>query len=112
MQDQRKLFLVKLLHTIIWAFFVTLIAYIVWAGITDDIGMSVWLAIGAVILEGAVLVVNHGKCPLTNIGARYTEDRSDSFDIFLHNWLARHNKMIFTSIFMLGVLLVLYRTFA
>lgn len=111
MQEHSKLLIVKLVHTLIWAFFVTLIAYVVQAGITGEIGTMVWIAIGLVILEGVVLLLNRGKCPLTNIGARYTEDRSDSFDIFLPDWLARHNKLIFTSIFTLGVVLVLCRTF-
>lgn len=35
------------------------------------------------------------RCPLNPIAARYTEDRRDNFDIFLPEWLARHNKTIF-----------------
>lgn len=109
MQNHQKLLLVKLVHTIIWAFFVTVIGYVVYAGVFNQINTPVWIAIGFVILEGFVLLMNDGKCPLTNIGARYTADRNDAFDIFLPNWLAKHNKLIFTSIFAAGVVLVLYR---
>ncbi len=109
MQNHQKLVLVKLVHTIIWSFFVTVISYVAYAGISGQIGPAVWVAIGLVILEGFVLLMNDGKCPLTNIGARYTTDRSDAFDIFLPNWLARHNKLIFTTIFAAGVLMVVYR---
>lgn len=109
MQNSQKLFLVKLIHTIIWAIFVGVIGYVVYAGIYNQIGTAVWIAIGFVILEGFVLLINQGKCPLTNIGARYTTDRNDAFDIFLPNWLAKHNKLIFTSIFAVGVILVIYR---
>ena len=109
MQNNQKLLLVKLAHTIIWAFFVCVIGYVVYAGIYDRIDATVWVAIGVVILEGVVILMNDGKCPLTNIGARYTTDRNDAFDIFLPNWLANHNKLIFTSIFAAGVALVLFR---
>lgn len=107
--NDQRLFLVKLVHTIIWVFFVCVIGYVVYAGVFNRIDGTVWIAIGLVILEGVVLLINSGKCPLTNIGARYTEARNDAFDIFLPNWLAKHNKLIFTSIFAAGVVLVLYR---
>ena len=109
MQNNQKLLLVKLAHTIIWAFFVCVIGYVAYAGIYNRMDATVWVAIGVVILEGVVILMNDGKCPLTNIGARYTTDRNDAFDIFLPNWLAKHNKLIFTSIFAVGVVLVLFR---
>jgi len=108
-QNDQKLLLVKLVHTIIWAFFVCVIGFVVYAGVFNEINAMVWVAIALVILEGVVLLVNEGKCPLTNVGARYTADRNDAFDIFLPNWLARYNKLIFTSIFAAGVVLILYR---
>lgn len=107
--NDQKLFFVKLVHTIIWVFFVCVIGYVVYAGIYNQIGTTVWIAIGLVILEGIVILMNDGKCPLTDIGGRYTTDRNDAFDIFLPNWLAKYNKLIFTSIFAVGVVLVLYR---
>lgn len=109
MQNAQKLFLIKLVHTAIWAFFVATIGYVVYAGVTGDIGLPVWIAIGLVSLEGLVLLLNQGRCPLTSVGARYTEDRSDAFDIFLPNWLAKHNKLIFTTIFLAATALVISR---
>jgi hypothetical protein len=45
-----------------------------------------------------VLIANGGRCPLTTLAARYTMDRRDNFNIYLPEWLARHNKLIFGSI--------------
>jgi hypothetical protein len=45
-----------------------------------------------------VLIANDESCPLTGVAARYTVDRRDNFDIYLPEWLARHNKLIFGSI--------------
>lgn len=107
--NDRKLFLVKIIHTLIWAFFVFVIGYVLYAGIFDELGVWVWIAIGLIILEGAVLMLNNGSCPLTPVAAKYASKREDNFDIFLPNWLARNNKIIFSSIWLLGVAIVIYR---
>jgi len=68
-----------------------------------------WAAIlsGIVILECAVLAINRWRCPLTDLAARYTEDRAANFDIYLPLWLARHNQGIFGIIFVLAEVFVL-----
>ncbi|HLA68411.1 MAG TPA: hypothetical protein VJN65_01815 [Bacteroidota bacterium] len=108
-KNDRKLFLIRTVHTLIWIFFVSVIAYVVYAGVIDRITSSVWIAIGLVVFEGILLLINEGKCPLTLIASRYTDKREDNFDIFLPNWLARNNKFIFTAIFAVGVVLVVWR---
>jgi hypothetical protein len=60
-------------------------------------------------VECLILAANRGRCPLTGVAARYTEQRTDNFDIYLPLWLARWNKAIFGVIFVAGVLFVLAR---
>jgi hypothetical protein len=107
--NQKALLLIKMLHTVIWFFFVSIIGYILHAGLTDQVDTYARAGIGFVIMEGVVLLLNKGSCPLTPLAARYTENRADNFDIFLPRWLARHNKTVFTTVFVLGVVLVIYR---
>lgn len=104
-----KLLLIKLVHTLIWAFFVSVIGYILYAGIFNEVGTPVWIAIGMIVFEGIVLLINKGKCPLTPLAAQYTNNTDDNFDIFLPKWLARNNKIIFSLIYFLGVALVISR---
>ena len=99
---------VRLLHTIIWAFFAGCIVALPFAVIADRLDWAVALTL-IVLVECAVLALNRGRCPLTAIAARYTDDRSDNFDIYLPRWIARHNKVIFGSLFLLGELLLLWR---
>jgi hypothetical protein len=61
------------------------------------------------MVECAVLALNRGHCPLTDLAARYTEERTDNFDIYLPLWLARRNKAIFGTLFVAGALFVLGR---
>jgi hypothetical protein len=44
------------------------------------------------------------RCPLTDVAARYTTARQDNFDIFLPLWLARWNKVVFGSLYAIGIL--------
>ena len=68
-------------------------------------GRSSWAAwlIGIMLVEVLVLAVNGWRCPLTDLAARYTEDRRANFDIYLPLWLATHNKWIFGSLFVAGL---------
>lgn len=101
MTPRAALVTVKLLHTVIWAFFV---ACIVGAPLAAYRGHFTWAAalIGLVALEALVLLFNRWACPLTAVAHRYTDDRDDNADIYLPRWLARHNKTIFTPLYLLG----------
>ena len=109
MNNSEKLFAIKLVHTLIWLFFVIVIFYILYSGITDRVSTLTWIAIGLVIVEGIVLLLCNMFCPLTIVARKYSNSKKDNFDIFLPNWLARHNKLIFTTIYLIGVLIVIIR---
>ena len=110
MSPSGKLFVIKLLHSIIWIFFVTVIFYIVYSGIANEISTLTWIAIGLVIGEGIVLLIFKMFCPLTIIARKYSDSDRANFDIFLPHWLAKYNKIIFTTIYLAGVIIVLLRT--
>jgi hypothetical protein len=99
---------IKFLHTVVWAFFAGCIMAIpILAAMrhyTDAL-----VLIGVVMIEVLVLVINRLRCPLTDVAARYTSDRSDNFDIYLPLWVARHNKVIFGLLFLAGLLFTFAR---
>ncbi len=99
---------VKLVHTIVWAFFVVCIIGIPVASSQGHHTLAATL-VGVVLLETLVLALNKWSCPLTKIAARYTEDRRPNFDIYLPEWLARHNKLIFGGLFGVGTIFALVR---
>jgi hypothetical protein len=109
-QSQRIPLLIgmKLLHTAIWLFFAGCIVAIPFAGARRQFRVVAVLT-GLVLVECAVLAMNRGRCPLTDLAGRYTEDRTDNFDIYLPLWLARRNKTIFGMLFAIGELFVLGR---
>jgi hypothetical protein len=89
---------VKLAHTAVWAFFVACILAIPIFTATDRYRLAA-LFVAIVGFEVAVLLANGMRCPLTDVAARYTSDRRANFDIYLPEWLARNNKLVFGALY-------------
>ncbi|MDX5419598.1 MAG: hypothetical protein LPK09_10310 [Hymenobacteraceae bacterium] len=109
LNNERKLLLIKLVHTLIWVFFNVVIFYLLYAVITNRIDKWVWICLGLIALEGLVLLVFKKMCPITVVARRYSDSTRDNFDIFLPNWLARYNKEIYTTIVIISVFILIYR---
>lgn len=104
-----KLKVIKIIHTAIWVFFNIFIFYLCYAAVTGKIDKWVWICIGLVIVEGLVLLLFKWSCPLTVIARKYSKSDRDNFDIFLPNQLARYNKLIYTSLFIIAVVVIISR---
>ncbi|MDR3652294.1 MAG: hypothetical protein P4L34_04905 [Paludibacter sp.] len=109
MTGNTKLILIKSLHTLIWLFYYLILFYLLYAVIVNKIDMWVWICVGFVLFEGLVLAINKLKCPLTLVAEKYTAAKKDNFDIYLPNWLAKYNKIIYTLIFAISVLILIFR---
>lgn len=96
---------IKLLHTAIWAFLAATILVLPIAGVLRRFRCAAILTV-IVLLECGALAVNGGRCPLSDLAARYTVDWNFNFDIYLPNWLAEHNKVVFGWLFVAGELVV------
>jgi len=96
------LVMIKLAHTLVWAIFAGCILAIPLASWYGAHRAAAWLSI-IVAGEIIVLMLNKLRCPLTAVAARYTDDRRDNFDIYLPEWLARHNKLIFGVLYVAGI---------
>ncbi len=109
MADATKFILIKFLHTAVWIFLVSQILYVNYAGLADTTNYFTWLAVGIILAEGIILIIYKWSCPLTLRARKYTDSDKDNFDIYLPNWLARHNKSIFTTLFLAGVIVLIIR---
>ena len=99
---------IKGAHTIVWAAFAGCILAIPVATWRSQDRVAGWLT-AIVAGEVAVLVLNRWRCPLTSVAARYTDDRRDNFDIYLPEWLAKHNTLIFGALYLAGIAFALAR---
>ncbi|MGI9551053.1 MAG: hypothetical protein ACR2MT_07630 [Aurantibacter sp.] len=103
-----KLIVVKLVHTVIWVFFNLVLVYMFYVVITDQVDYWFWIGVGLIALECAVLLMNKWTCPLSPIARKYTDSSKDNFDIYIPNWLAKHNKLIYSILFLLLMLIYFY----
>lgn len=101
---------VKLVHTIAWAFFAGCIVAI---PLCVALGRRQAAALCSAIVAGEVLILlaNRWRCPLTAVAARYTADRRHNFDIYLPEWLAHYNKLIFGALYVAGLALLAWSWF-
>ncbi|TXD72009.1 hypothetical protein ESU54_14325 [Aequorivita antarctica] len=109
MSRKDKLLYIKIIHTVIWLFFNVVIFYLLYTAIVNKIDKWTWICIGLVLMEGLVLMAFKMFCPLTVIARKYSDSTANNFDIFLPNWLAKYNKLIYTTIFSIAVIIVVYR---
>ncbi|HNR17336.1 MAG TPA: hypothetical protein PKG90_11775 [Chitinophagaceae bacterium] len=105
MKGETKLILIKIVHTIIWLFFNVVIFYMLYAVLTNKLDKWLWIGYGLFILEGIVLLLFKFFCPLTVMARHYSDSTKANFDIYIPNWLAKYNKLIYTSL--LGVIFII-----
>jgi hypothetical protein len=99
--SRRALCVIKLLHTIVWALLAGCILMLPIAALVHRFDIALTLTT-IILAECGILALNGGHCPLTDVAARFTEDRDDNFDIYLPNWLAKNNKAIFGTLFVVN----------
>ena len=93
----------------IWVFFNVVIFYMVFAVLTNRIDNLLWICYGLILLEGLVLTIFRLYCPLTIWAKKYSSSTRHNFDIYLPEWLAKYNKIIYTSIVLLTTAILVYK---
>ena len=101
-----KLVLIKFIHSVIYFFMLACLLYILYGGITKTYNWSLLVAISAILLEGLVLILNHGRCPFTTLAERLGAEDGSVTDIFLPHWMARNVFKLFTVLFAAELLLL------
>ena len=91
---------IKLIHTAVWAFLAGCILALPVTGLRRRFD---WAAIltAVILVECFMLALNRGRCPLTDLAGRFTSQH------YLPLWLARYNKTIFGTLFIVNELIVL-----
>jgi len=78
------------------------VGYIYYAALVRSDGWYPYLAIGLVCAEGAALLLNRGRCPLTTLALRYGAARGSVTDIFLPGWAAARVFPVCGALFVIG----------
>ncbi|MGD0248811.1 MAG: hypothetical protein ABSB75_07135 [Candidatus Limnocylindrales bacterium] len=81
-------FLIKLVHSVVFWLLTLCLVYMVYSGLTDQITFWTWVAIGLLLVETAALAAFGWRCPLRIIAERQGAERGSVTDIFLPRWFA------------------------
>ena len=109
MNPRSKLIAIKIIHTLVWLFFNVVIFYMLYAVLVNKIDKWLWIGYGLFVLEGLTLLVFKFFCPLTVIARKYSSSNKANFDIYLPGWLAKYNKLIYTGILIVIIIILIYR---
>ena len=80
-----------------------------YAALVNKLDTKLWIGYGIIIMEGITLLIFKYSCPLTLIARKYSDSAKNNFDIYLPNWLAKYNKLIYTLILSIIVIITLYQ---
>jgi hypothetical protein len=100
---------IKGIHSLIFLSMAGSILYTLYSGLTGRISRKTGAAAAAVIGEGAVLLLNNGRCPLTDAVEDLGADHGSVSDIFLPAAIAERIPVLFTPPFAIGLIAISIR---
>jgi len=107
--DEGRLALVRTVHTAIYVVMAASTFALLYAGITGAGGPWLWTAMGLLGVEVVVFAGNGMRCPLTALAVRYGAEKGFAFDTFLPERVTRYTFQFFTSVMVLGLVLLALR---
>jgi hypothetical protein len=97
--------LIRTIHGLLSAFFLACIGFVYYGAIADVDSPLVYAAAGALILEGVVVSLNGGDCPLGGIHRRYGDEKA-FFELLLPAGAAKLAVPVLGAVTALGIALV------
>ena len=98
--------MIKSIHTTIFILMSFCVIYIFYCGITETYNWILFLAIGFILIEGLVLILNNWQCPLTNLAKKYGDEKGRVTDMFFPQWFVPHVFQTYTALFVIGLVLL------
>jgi hypothetical protein len=108
----RKVFIIKLVHSLIFWFQLACLIYILYAIIFRAFNFILIIPIAAIVLNGVALLLNNGRCPFTNLAEKYGAEKGSVTDLFLPDIIARNIFRFCTPFFVLEMIVLAIRYFA
>jgi len=100
---------IKLVHTLIFWVLSLGVVYVLYSGVTGRISAWTWVAAGFLLVESIVLAACGWTCPLTILAERQGAVRGSVTDLFLPTRLADQIFPVCGTLYVVGLVLVLWR---
>ena len=105
LSNQRKLAIVRVLHTAIFVVMSSAVFYIDYCGIVGRTDPLFFTSIGLIVIEGLVFFGFGARCPLTTMAQRFGATKGYVFDSFFPERWTHYTVPVFSSLFVLGLVL-------
>jgi heme/copper-type cytochrome/quinol oxidase subunit 3 len=104
-----RIFLIKLVHSLIYLFMSVCLGYMFYAGLTETYDWRLVSAIGMIVLETIILALSGWHCPLSTWARKLGDKTGNDLlsDYLLPNWVARLTVPFCTIVFVSGLALLL-----
>ena len=106
LHSQTMILLIRSIHGLITLYFLSCIGLIYYAGITRQASVLAYLAAASLVIEGIVVILNHGDCPLGAVHHRVGDDKT-FFELFLPRLMAKRAAPVIGIVAMIGIGLLL-----
>ncbi len=107
----RTVFFIKFTHSLIFWWQVACLAYLLYAGITRSFNIIVAVAVVSIVLNGLLLLLNHGRCPFTTLAESQGARSGSVTDIFLPECVARNIFRVSLPLFVAELIVLAARFF-
>jgi hypothetical protein len=108
----KSIVVIKTVHTVVFFALSALLGVFLYEVIVNRISLVSWTAVTLFLAEGMVLAFNGGRCPLTTYAEKLGSTHGQITDIFLPKWFADRVFIVYTALFVLGLLLLAVRLLA
>ena len=109
MKSTHMLNIIRATHTVIYVIMASSVIYILTAGLLGFFNNFVILALILVGIEGIIFLGNGMKCPLTALAKKHGAKKGYAFDTFLPEKSTKYTFSFFTTLLIIGILLLLVR---
>ena len=108
--NRRAVFFIKSVHTLVFLFMSACILYVLYCGLTRTYDWTLLVALGAVLVEVAVYLLNGRRCPLTKWAQFYGDPTGNDLiaDLFLPPSFARKIPPLCGGLFVVSLLVLVY----
>jgi hypothetical protein len=103
--NRRMILLIRTLHGLITVTFLSCIFYIYYSVFTGSRSYLLYLAVGLILIEGLVVSLNKGDCPLGPIHHKYGDDKA-FFELLLPKRQAKQAVPFLGLVTLIGILLL------
>lgn len=102
------IYVIRTIHGLISFYFVSCIVWIYYSAISNWSNRMAYIAVASIILEGLIVFLNHGDCPLGVIHHRFGDDKA-FFELFLPKPAAKKAVPVLGTVGFIGMILLVFR---